>query len=96
MQRRTFLASLTAAGGAAVLGCTPRPSPAYPEQSGAPFEGVGPFPSGVGSADPTPSAVLLWTRAHPERDTGDGIRLRVELATDPGFGRSTICSMMRR
>ena len=90
MQRRTFLASLTAAGGAAVLGCTPRPSPAYPEQSGAPFEGVGPFPSGVGSADPTPSAVLLWTRAHPERDAGNGIQLRVELATDPGFGTSTV------
>ena len=74
IDRRRFLAGLTTAGGVTLAAaCTPRPSPAYPVQTGAPFEGVGPFPSGVGSADPTPSAVLLWTRAHPERDTGDGI-----------------------
>jgi alkaline phosphatase D len=89
--RREFLAGVTLTGGAAlVVACTPRPSPSYPTQSGAPFEGTGPFPSGVGSADPTPGSVLLWTRAHPERDRGDGILVAVELATTPGFGKSTV------
>ncbi len=90
LPRRTFLTAVGAAGGAVLAGCTPRPSPSYPPQSGTPFEGSGPFPSGVGSADPTPTAVLLWTRAHPARDRGSGIALRAELATTPEFGATTV------
>ncbi|MFZ4519116.1 MAG: alkaline phosphatase D family protein [Microthrixaceae bacterium] len=86
MQRRTFLASLAAAGAAAAAaGCAPRPRPDYPAQSGLAFEGTGPYPAGVGSGDPTPNSVLLWTRVHPERDRGDGVPVRVQLATTPSF-----------
>ncbi len=86
VQRRTFLASLAATGAAAATaGCAPRPRPDYPAQSGEAFEGTGPYPAGVGSGDPTPTSVLLWTRVHPERDRGDGVPVRVQLATTPGF-----------
>jgi alkaline phosphatase D len=96
MDRRRLLttgAAMGAAMGAAALtGCVPRPTPAYPPQSGEPFEGEGTFPSGVGSADPTPAAVLVWTRVHPDLDRGDGVPVQVEVATTPGFGASTVWS----
>lgn len=85
MRRRTLLTSAAGLGAAALVGCAPRPTPSYPPQSGAPFEGVGPFPGGIGSADPTTSSVLLWTRAHPTLDTGAGVAIDVEVATTPTF-----------
>jgi alkaline phosphatase D len=91
VERRHFLIGTTAAAGAAIAaGCAPRPTVTYPAQSGLAFEGVGPFPGGIGSGDPTPDSVLLWTRAHPERDRGAGIPIRVEVATAPDFGARTI------
>jgi alkaline phosphatase D len=85
VDRRRFLtASAAGAGGLLLAGCTP-PSPSYPPQSGLAFEGVGPYPSGVGSGDPTPTSVLLWTRVHPERDGGAGVPVTVEVATTPSF-----------
>ncbi|MCX6524245.1 MAG: alkaline phosphatase D family protein [Actinobacteria bacterium] len=86
MQRRAFLASVGIAGGVIAAGCAPRPDPTYPIQTGELFEGIGPYPSGVGSGDPTPDSVLLWTRAHPERDTGQGLFLTTEVSTSPQFG----------
>jgi phosphodiesterase/alkaline phosphatase D-like protein len=38
------------------------------------------FPCGVASGDPTPDAVVLWTRVHP--DLGEGVAVRVELTAD--------------
>ena len=90
MERRRFLVGSMAAAGAALSGCSP-PSPSYPPQSGEPFEGSGPFPSGIGSGDPLHDAVLLWTRVHPDRDrTGRGVALVVEVATDPSCSPSSI------
>lgn len=92
MERRTFLtAGAATAGGLLLGGCTP-PSPVYPPQSGVPFEGTGPFPSGIGSGDPLPDAVLLWTRVHPERDSGDGVPIGVDVATTAAFGPSTVAT----
>lgn len=83
MDRRTLLTSAAGIGALALTGCAPRPTPNYPPQSGEPFEGTGPFPSGVGSADPTPSSVLVWTRVHPARDNGSGVPVMVEISTRP-------------
>lgn len=88
MDRRQLLAAGAAMGAVALTGCAPRPTPNYPPQSGQPFEGTGIFPSGFGSADPTESAVLLWTRVHPALDAGSGVELEVELATTLQFGSS--------
>ncbi len=91
MHRRNVLAAWAA--GAISLGaaaCAPRPTPTYPPQSGTAFEGVGPFPSGVGSADPTPTSVLLWTRVHPERDPGTGVPVRVRVATTPDLSEHSV------
>lgn len=90
LPRRAFLGSAAGLTAAALAGCVPRPEPSYPPQSGVPFEGEGVFPCGVLSADPSASAVLLWTRVHPERDRGDGCRVLAEVATDPGFGISSV------
>ena len=85
MQRRALLTSAAGLGALALAGCVPRPSPEYPAQSGAPYEGVGTFPSGVGSGDPMPTAVLLWTRVHPSLDAGGGVVVGVEVASTPTF-----------
>jgi len=83
MDRRTLLSSAAGLGALTLAGCAAGPAPSYPPQSGGPFEGSGLFPSGVGSGDPTPTAVLLWVRIHPERDNGRGIAVRVEVAPAP-------------
>lgn len=89
--RRHFLgASAALTTGALIAGCTPTPT--YPSQSELPFEGTGPFPSGVGSADPLPEAVLLWTRIHPTLRDGQPVRVEVEVATQPTFLESSIVS----
>ncbi|CAN5578630.1 alkaline phosphatase D family protein [soil metagenome] len=86
MQRRQFLgASGAAAGGAFLTACVPRPTPTYPPVSGQQFEGTGPYPAGVGSADPTPTSVLLWTRVHPSVDSGAGVDVEVDLSRSPVF-----------
>lgn len=91
IDRRTLFGLAGASVGAAALGaCVPRPMPDYPSQSGVPFEGVGPYPSGVGSGDPTESAVLLWTRLHPMLDSGSGVEVEVEVARSPRFGVDTV------
>lgn len=83
MDRRNFLGAAIGLGGLWATGCVP--SPTYPPQSGELFEGTGPFPAGIGSGDPTPTSVLLWTRAHPERDRGAGIILELEVSSSPRF-----------
>lgn len=91
IDRRRFLGAAGATAGAVALGaCVPRPGPDYPPQSGVPFEGRVPFPSGVGSADPTEAAVLLWTRLHPDLDAGGGVEVALEVATTPQFGPATV------
>src|SRR5262245_6776505 len=44
------------------------------------------FPEGVGSGDPHPDSVLLWTRCPPGA-AGQSAKLTVEIATDPEFHR---------
>ena len=80
MDRRTLLTSAAGLGALTLSGCVPGPAPTYPPQSGLPFEGTGVFPSGVGSGDPTANSVLLWVRVHPERDSGNGVPVRVEVS----------------
>ncbi len=80
MDRRTLLTSAAGLGAMTVSACVPGPAPMYPPQSGLPFEGTGAFPSGVGSGDPTANSVLLWVRVHPERDSGSGVPVRVEVS----------------
>jgi len=93
MERRTFLAAGAAtAGGVLLGGCAP-PSPDYPDQSGVPYEGSGWFPSGIGSGDPLPDAVLLWTRVRPDRDSGSGVPVEVDVASDPAFGATTVATL---
>lgn len=94
MERRTFLtAGAAVAGGGWLAACSP-PSPAYPPQSGQAFEGVGPYPGGVGSGDPLPDAVLLWSRVHPVHDTtGAGVPVEVDIATTPTFGPSGVLTL---
>ena len=95
MRRREFLgASGAAAGGAFLTACVPRPTPSYPGTTGVAFEGVGPFPSGVGSADPTPTSVLLWTRVHPGVDSGSGVDVEVELSRGPTFARGEVVATL--
>jgi alkaline phosphatase D len=86
--RRTLLGAGVGIGSLWAAGCVPMPT--YPPQSGEPFEGVGTFPGGIGSADPTPTSVLLWTRVHPEFDRGEGIAVRVEVATSPAFADRSV------
>ena len=86
--RRTLLGAGVGIGSLWAAGCVPTPT--YPPQSGQPFEGVGTFPGGIGSADPTPTSVLLWTRVHPEFDRGEGIAVRVEVATSPAFADRSV------
>ena len=86
MRRRGFLGASGAAVGGVLLGsCAPRPGVEHPAPSGVHFEGIGPFPSGVGSADPTATAVLLWTRVHPDLDGGSGVDVEVELSRSATF-----------
>lgn len=89
--RREFLFAGAGAAALAATGCAPRPS--YPSQSEEAFEGIGPYPSGVGSGDPLFNSVLLWTRVHPERDRGEGIVVDYEVARSEGFAERDV---MRR
>jgi len=99
MRRRQFLGSTGAVAGAAAAGafmtaCVPRATPSYPPSTGELFEGVGPFPSGVGSADPTPTSVLLWTRVHPQFDPGPGVDVQIELSRSPTFSPSALVATL--
>lgn len=95
MRRRQFLgATGVAAGGAVLTACAPRPTPDYPPLSGEPYEGIGAFPSGVGSADPTATSVLLWTRVHPSFDPGPGVDVEIDLSRSPSFGRSDLVATL--
>jgi alkaline phosphatase D len=94
MRRRTFLTGAAAAGAAALssvgAACVPRPAPVYPPQSGVPFEGCGPFPAGLGSGDPLPDRVLVWTRVLPELAGFADTDVRVEVARHPEFPASSM------
>ena len=54
---------------------------------------LAPFRHGVASGDPLPDGILLWTRitptpeALPGSGAGPEVRVRWEVATDPGFTR---------
>lgn len=56
-----------------------------------PIDAELPFLHGVASGDPLPSSVVLWTRVTPDRDAlpgsglGVDVRVRWEIARDPGF-----------
>ena len=59
--RRTFLRRAALAGAStALIAGLPRPAAAADD-------GLGPFPHGVASGDPTASSVILWTRVTPHR-----------------------------
>ena len=85
LPRRTVLAA--GAAGAALTGTTIASSPA--DARGAAGEKV--FRHGIASGDPTPDAVLLWTRVTPTPESipgsGKGPRVTVtwQVARDPGF-----------
>lgn len=95
IHRRTLLRHGLTAGGLAA--CSPfllgaggnRHEPAGVEAAVAdlPSGDMGLFPHGVASGDPTPSAVVLWTRvdpaAAPARDLA--VPLRWSVAADPDF-----------
>ena len=85
LPRRTVLAA--GAAGAALTGTTIASSPA--DARGAAGEKV--FRHGIASGDPTPDAVLLWTRVTPTPEStpgsGKGPRVTVtwQVSRDPGF-----------
>ena len=83
--RRDFLATGCSAAGLLVLGslsgCRGAREPRFRSY---------PFTLGVGSGDPHPDGVVLWTRLAPEPRSGGGMepepfRVRWEIATDEGF-----------
>ncbi|MEX2194969.1 MAG: alkaline phosphatase D family protein [Thermoleophilaceae bacterium] len=85
MDRRTFLrqAGLGAGAGALILGGVPVGAGAQ-RRRGVPFARGGEFVQGVASGEPAPGGVTLWTRLGGH--TADR-KLRLEIASDPGFGR---------
>ncbi|WP_353951416.1 alkaline phosphatase D family protein [Knoellia sp. S7-12] len=78
-------------GGAAVAAAVTVATPAL--SAAAPIES--PFALGVGSGDPTPDGVVLWTRLAPEPLAVDGrggmpsrpVPVQWRVAEDPGFRR---------
>lgn len=88
VRRRTVLQGL-AVGAAAAAG----PVRVFDPAAAAAPAGAGVFGYGVASGDPTPDAVILWTRATPEPSatpgSGRGRPLRVcwEVAADQAFRR---------
>lgn len=96
MDRRRFLQYSTAAGVAASFGASPltalaRRLPAPSAATGAAYQPVGAFPSGVLSGDPTADGVVLWTRIDPAV-AGAGATVTWEVATDATFGAGTVVS----
>jgi alkaline phosphatase D len=89
--RREFLRTATAIGATLAWPVgVPLPSP------GAPVERRDLFPQGVGSGDPDPESVLLWTRRPPVTvPRGRAARLRAELAADPEFRRVIVAAEVR-
>lgn len=104
LSRRALLRGTLALGAtAAVPGSLSRavaaefggpPDPAEPQRHGSELSDLresGPFPHGVASGDPLPTAVVLWTRVTPEPAASPGsgvgrpVRLGWEIATDPEF-----------
>jgi alkaline phosphatase D len=87
-ERRRFLAAAGGVAGLAALAQLPTwPGAATPGRTSADY----PFTLGVGSGDPTPTGVVLWTRLAPEpyRRRGGMPKRKVEVewqvATDPRF-----------
>lgn len=87
--RRTILQGL--AVGAAATVATVAPIRWFDPEAAAAPAARGVFGYGVASGDPTPNAVMLWTRATPSPDAtpGSGLGRPVavgwEVARDPGF-----------
>ncbi len=85
IDRRTLLATGTAGMTAWATASLAGWDSAYAAQA--------PFVHGVASGDPLPHGVVLWTRVTPTRQAtpgsgrGPDIRVRWEIAADPGFRR---------
>ena len=74
IQRRTFLRLLAASPALPLLGASACGGDAQDQT----------FPQGIGSGDPSPDGVLLWTRVEPEDE--DAVEhVTYEVATDPDF-----------
>jgi len=81
VSRRSFLRTVVVSAGAASLGPSVL-SGCADDAVARPVEGV--FPQSVASGDPRPDSIVLWTRAVPDVDVGDGL-VGLELSTDPDF-----------
>ncbi len=58
----------------------------FPLLGGGGIDGVPRFLHGVGSFDPTPDAVIIWTHFTPiEQEVHLELKIKWEVATDPGF-----------
>jgi alkaline phosphatase D len=97
LDRRSFLAAVVAAAGAAA--CAGEDN--GPGSANSPTDGAGadvevpelpsdPFTLGVASGDPLPGSVILWTRLAPGPESADGmpdqeVPVRWEVASDEAF-----------
>ncbi len=86
LTRREVLRLGAAAGATTIVlgGLRPDRSSAARRASREAMLPAGTFPSGVASGQPGPRAATLWTRVGDIERSG---RLRLEIATDEGFGR---------
>ncbi len=91
LDRRRFLRLSGAGAAALIFGTGPYTQKALAQASRLPY----PFKLGVGSGDPRPQGVVLWTRLAPRPLDPDGkggmppakVDVRWELATDEAFGQ---------
>lgn len=95
LDRRRFLAGSAGAGAAALAGTGSAPAAASATRSGPRFH------HGVASGDPTPHAVVLWTRvtptpaATPGSGAGPRVRVHWEVARDARFRRVVRSGVVR-
>ena len=82
MDRRGLLTRGAAAGAALWLPLDVREADARAHRK-APLARAGTFPEGVGSGDPSPTAVTFWTRLGEQ--ARDAVRIKLVVATDSRF-----------
>lgn len=85
MKRREFIRHSSVLAGTYAFGALSRVVSAQSAVPDETSENPGVFPQGVGSADPQPDAVLLWTRAVPADGATASLGLIVQLARTPTF-----------